>query len=457
MQRDKLDFRNEPIVRLFRAMFFPTLVGMLFNSALNIFDGMFVGHGVGSDALAAVNVVAPIFLICTGIGLMLGIGASVVDSIHLSHDNRKAASLVMTQSFAAGIIIFALIISIALIWPRELLGLFGCSKILEPYAMDYLLWLLPGLVFLLMQCIGMMLIRLDGAPKYAMTVQIVGAVLNIVLDYIMVFPMQLGIKGAAQATSISCIVSGSMVLFYFIFASKNIHFHNIKFSSKSFRLSLRNIGYVCKIGLATFISELAIGVTMVTGNYVFINRLGEAGVAAFSVGCYLFPLLFSINNAVAQSAQPIISYNFGAGDTQRVWSTLKLSVLYALICGILPMISMWLGSRGLASIFLDSSTPAWQYAVKGLPLFGISAIFFAINITLIGYYQSTEQAALSIFYTLLRGVIFIIPAFILAPRILGVPGLWCAVPIAEALTTLTIVIVFALYHNKPSCRNALKK
>lgn len=421
---------------------------MLFNSALNIFDGMFVGHGVGSDALAAVNVVAPIFLICTGIGLMLGIGASVVDAVHLSHDNRKAASLVMTQSFVGGGIIFAIIIAIALLWPRELLGLFGCSKTLEPYAMDYLLWLLPGLIFLLLQCIGMMLIRLDGAPKYAMTVQIVGATLNIVLDYIMVFPMQLGIKGAAQATSISCVVSGLMVVGYFLISAKSLHFHKIKFSRKSMMLALRNVGYVCRIGSATFISELAIGLSMVTGNYVFMARLGEAGVAAYSVGCYLFPLLFSVNNAVAQSAQPIISYNYGAGQPERVHRALRLSLLTAVVCGLLPMLGMWVGARGLASVFLDSSTPAWHLAVQGLPLFGLSTVFFAINVTFIGYYQSIQQAGLSIFYTLLRGVIFVVPAFILAPVWLGVPGVWTAIPMAELLTTLTILLVYLLMRNR---------
>ncbi len=216
MDRDKLDFGNGKINTLFRAMFFPTLVGMVFNSVLNICDGMFVGHGVGSNALAAINIVAPLFLVCTGIGLMFGIGASVIGGIRLAEGNVKAARIIMTQAYLAGVVIFGMVILMSLLFTRPLLYALGCSEPLEEYATDYLLWLLPGLVFFYLQCAGMMLIRLDGSPKYAMSVQVVAAILNIFLDWYMVYTLGMGIKGASIATSLSCIVGGLMVLGYFI-------------------------------------------------------------------------------------------------------------------------------------------------------------------------------------------------------------------------------------------------
>lgn len=149
MERDKLDFGNGRIGQLFRAMFFPTLIGMVFNSALNICDGMFVGHGVGSNALAAINIVAPLFLICTGVGLMFGIGASVIGGIRLAEGNVKAARIIMTQAYIAGAVIFGLVVIGSLLFTRPLLYLLGCSEALEGLATDYLLWLLPGLVFFL--------------------------------------------------------------------------------------------------------------------------------------------------------------------------------------------------------------------------------------------------------------------------------------------------------------------
>lgn len=442
MNRDKLDFENGKISRLFRAMFFPTLIGMVFNSVLNLCDGMFVGHGVGSNALAAINIVAPLFLMCTGIGLMFGIGASVIGSIRLAEGNVKAARIIMTQAYIAGAIIFGIVVLVSLFFTRPVLYALGCSEILEDLATDYLLWLLPGLVFFYFQCVGMMLIRLDGSPRYAMSVQIVAAVLNIFLDWYMVFPLAMGIKGASIATSISCIVGGLMVLAYFIFFSDKIKFYRLRFTVKSLRLSLRNTGYMMKIGFATFIAELAIGIMMVTGNFTFLSRLGEAGVAAFSVGCYLFPLIFSISNAVAQSSQPIISYNYGGGQWLRVKQSLNIALATACICGAVISIGMWIGSGTLTAIFLDSSEPAYAIATQGLPILGLCALPFAINITFIGYYQSCEKAARSIVYMLLRGVIFMVPGFMLLPSLIGNDGLWLAIPVSETLTAIIIVLVY---------------
>ncbi|MCM1052313.1 MAG: MATE family efflux transporter [Paenibacillus sp.] len=446
MDRDRLDFGNGKITRLFSAIFFPTLIGMAFNSALNICDGMFVGQGVGSNALAAINIVAPLFMICLGIGLMFGIGASVIGSIRLAEGNVKAARIIMTQAYIAGAVIFGIVILVSLLFTRPVLYALGCSPALEELASDYLLWLLPGLVFFYLQCAGMMLIRLDGSPRYAMTVQIVGALLNIFLDWYMVFPLGLGIKGASIATSISCTVAGLMVVAYFLFFSEKLKFYRLRLTVKSLRLSLRNIGYMAKIGMATFIAELAMGVMMVTGNYMFLSYLGEAGVAAYSIGCYLFPLIFSISNAVAQSSQPIISYNYGAGQMARVKQTLKIALATACVCGVLISAGMWTGSRLLTSIFLDPAVPAFSLATSGLPFLGLCALPFALNITFIGYYQSCERAGRSIAYMLLRGVVFMVPGFIILPRIFGEAGLWLAIPVSETLTLAVISAVYILYN-----------
>ncbi len=447
MERDKLDFGNGKIRQLFSAMFFPTLIGMVFNSALNICDGMFVGHGVGSNALAAINIVAPLFLICTGIGLMFGIGASVIGGIRLAENNVKAARIIMTQAYIAGAIIFGIVIICSLLFTKPLLYLLGCSPTLEDLATDYLLWLLPGLVFFYLQCAGMMLIRLDGSPRYAMSVQIIAAVLNIFLDWYMVFPLGLGIKGASIATSISCIVAGSMVVAYFIFFSDKLKFYRLRLSVKSLRLSVRNTGYMVKIGSATFIAELAIGIMMITGNYMFFKYLGEDGVAAFSIGCYLFPLIFSISNAVAQSSQPIISYNYGARQPTRVRQALHIALVTAMICGVLISAGMWSGARVLAGIFLDSSEHAFEIAKNGLPLLGLCALPFALNITYIGYYQSCERSGLSTTYMLMRGIIFMVPGFILLPLAIGASGLWLAIPASELLT-LAFIAISILFNRK---------
>lgn len=444
MEREKLDFGKGAIRQLFLAMFFPTLIGMAFNSALNICDGMFVGHGVGSNALAAINIVAPLFLICAGLGLMFGIGASVVGGIRLAEGNVAGARIIMTQAYIAGAALFGAVIVGALIFTRPLLYLLGCSPALEALASDYLLWLLPGLVFFYLQCAGMMLIRLDGSPRYAMSVQIVAAVLNIFLDWYMVFPLAMGIKGASMATSISCIAAGLMVLAYFIFFSDKLKFCRLRFSMASLNGALRNIGNMAKIGSATFIAELAIGIMMVTGNYMFMIYLGESGVAALSVGCYLFPLIFSIGNAVTQSSQPMISNNYGAGRMDRVRQSLRIALVTAVVCGVIISVVMWVGSGLLSGIFLNSEEAAYDMARNGLPLLGLCALPFAVNIAFIGYYQSCEKSVRAIIFMMLRGIVFMVPGFIFLPELAGVTGLWLAIPVSELLTM--VIIMTSYYH-----------
>lgn len=440
LDRDQLDFGNGKIGAIFRALFFPTLVGMIFNSALTVIDGIFVGRGVGADGIAAVNIVAPLFTLTFGIGLMFGVGASVVASIRLGVNNTKAARIIMTQAFLASSLLIGIILCIAAFFPCATIYALGCNEHLEANALAYLLPLLPGLFFLLFECVGMMLIRLDGSPKYAMYCQAIPAAINIVLDYIMVFPMGMGVAGAAWATSISCILSGTMTMVYFLFFADKLKFYRLKMSVTSLLLTLRNVGYMVKIGFATFLTEGAMGIMIFTGNYTFMKMLGEDGVAAYSIACYLFPVIFSIANAVAQSAQPIISFNYGCRNGERVGKALRLSTLAAGLCGIIVMSGLCIFADSIVGAFLSSDEAAYNIAQKGLPYFATCAVFFALNITFIGYYQSIEFARLSTYYTLLRGIIFLVPAFFLMPLLLEEKGLWLAIPTSELLTLIVIII-----------------
>lgn len=380
---------------------------------------------------------------------MFGIGASVVASIRLSEDNVKAASIILTQAFAAGLLVLGIICAVCLAFPEDVLCALGCSPLLEDNAMDYMLWLIPGLLFLFAECVGMMLIRLDGSPRYAMWIQIVAAVINIALDWYMIFPLGLGVKGAAQATSAACAAGGIMAVVYFVWFSSKLKFYRLKLSVTSLLLSLRNVAYIIKIGFATFLTELAMSVMMLTGNYMFMSMLNEEGVAAFAVACYLFPIVFSISNAVAQSAQPIISFNYGAHNSPRVIRALQVSLATATICGIAVSLGLWAGAPAIVSMFLDTSEEAYGIAVAGLPLFSLCPVFFAINIAFIGYYQSIERAVTSTVFTLLRGMLLLVPCFVALPHLIGVPGLWLAIPAAEAITLIIVVLFYKRHAAAP--------
>lgn len=440
--KDSIDFGNMEISTLFRKLLIPTVLGMVFSAIFVITDGIFVGKGIGSDALAAVNITAPLFMITAGIGLMFGVGASVVASIHLSQGKRKVASINITQALMFSTLLVLIMSALCFYYIEPLAKLLGSSDRLLPLAVEYMAWYLPFLVFYEVLNIGMFCIRLDGSPTYAMMCNAVAAILNIILDYIFIFEFGWGIMGAAFATSLGTVVGGLMTLIYLLKFSRSLHLYRIKLSIKSMMLTLRNVGYMIKLGSSAFISEASIACMMFLGNYVFIRYLGEDGVAAFSIACYFFPIIFMVYNAIAQSAQPIISYNFGAGQADRVRKALHIAIRTALICGISFFIITVLCRQNIVSLFIDRSYAAFDIAVNGIPYFGVGFIFFAFNMIGIGYYQSVERGQRATIITLLRGVVFMLIGFLVLPKMLGVPGIWLAVPFAELLTMLYIIGIY---------------
>ena len=422
--RDSIDFGSMNISTLFRKLLIPTVLGMIFSAVFVITDGIFVGKGIGSDALAAVNITAPLFMITTGIGLMFGMGASVVASIHLSQGKVKVANINITQAIGFASLLILILSALCCLFLEPLAHLLGSSERLLPGVMEYMIWYIPFLVFYLILNAGMFFIRLDGSPNYAMMCNAIAAVTNILLDYIFIFRFGWGLMGAAFATSLGTTIGGLMTVGYLLRRSHTLHLQRIKLSRKSMQLTARNIGYMVKLGSSAFVTELSIAFMMFLGNYVFISHLGEDGVAAFSIACYFFPIIFMIYDAIVLSGQPILSYNFGLRDTSRIKQTLRLMYRTALLCGI--------------SFFTLTALFRHQIAVKGLPYFAFGFIFFAVNMIGIGYYQSIERAHRATVITLLRGILFMLVGFLVLPILLDVKGIWLAVPLAEVLTLLLI-------------------
>lgn len=440
--KDSIDFGSMEIPKLFRKLLIPTVLGMVFSAAFVITDGIFVGKGVGSDALAAVNITAPLFLINTGVGLMFGVGASVVASIHLSQGKVKAARINVTQAVVVSSLFLALLSGVVCLFAPRVAVLLGSSERLLPLALEYIYWFVPFLVFSALLSSGMFFIRLDGSPNYAMLCNAIPAVINIALDYLFIFVFGWGMMGAALATSLGYIVGAVMILAYLSCRTNVVRFCRIKLSKKSMRLTWRNVRYMCNLGMSAFLCEGAIACMMFAGNYVFIRYLGEDGVAAFSIACYFFPIIFMVYNAIGQSVQPILSYNFGSGDSGRVRSAFRLALGTAVVCGAVFFALTALFSRQIVALFIDSSYPTYDIAVAGLPLFASGFVFFAVNIVSIGYFQSVERARPAMLITVLRGFVFMVICLFGLPLLLDVPGIWLAVPLAETLTFMVVTMIY---------------
>ena len=437
--RDDLDFGTLNIPRLFTKIFMPTLLGMVSWSLLTVVDGIFVGWGVGSNGIAAINICYPIFLVLTGFALMVGTGASVVASIHLSQDNVKAARINVTQAvwFSTFVVIGAMLF--ILIAPEQISYMLGASPTLMPLVRDYMFYLIPSGIMQMWSVVGLFVIRLDGSPKYAMWCNVIPALLNIFFDWLFIFPLGMGVKGAAIASAISTVIGGVMAFVYLVKYARTLKMGSIKMSPTSVVLTCRNVSYQCRIGFSALLGEVTMALLLFVGNLVFMKYLGDAGVGAYGVACYYTPFVFMFGNSIAQSAQPIVSYNYGLGRWDRVRKTLSISVRTAVLSSMFSIVAFTLFPQQLVHLFIAESDPAAQIAIEGLPYFAAGFLFFILNLVAIGFLQSIKKMAPATIFALLRGVVFLFPAFLLLPEFIGVKGMWLALPLSELLTFIVVV------------------
>jgi len=264
MERDALDLGTEHVGRLFRKFFVPTLLGMLSISAVTVADGIFVGHGVGSDGIAAINICIPLLMLFTGFGLMVGAGCSVVASIHLARQQIKAARINVTQALLFGTLVTLVCSALILGFVRPVAAWLGSSEHLLPMVVDYLWGFVPALVPQMWVAVGLFVVRLDGVPRLAMWCSVVSALVNVVLDWFFVFPLGWGVFGAALASTLAVAIGGTIVGAYLFRRARTLRFYPLKASRKSLRLTLRNIGYQCRIGASAMLGEATMAVLIMS-------------------------------------------------------------------------------------------------------------------------------------------------------------------------------------------------
>lgn len=441
MKRDAINFENDKVSVLFRKMLVPTLLGTVCLSAVTAIDGILVGHGVGSGGVAAVNIVVPIYQIMSGLGLMIGAGCSVAASIHQSRQNLKAARLNISQAIILSSLLVLMLTAVVLSFPAQVARMLGASETLMPQVLDYLRWIMPCFMFEMWSMIGLFIIRLDGAPRYAMWCNIIPSLLNAVLDWVFIFPLGMGVKGAAIATTISIALGGIMTLAYLLFFARSLKLLPLKMSRKSMMLAFRNIGYQCRIGSSSLFGELTLAVLIFIGNIVFMEYLGDTGVGAFGIACYYAPFFFMMGNSIAQSAQPIISYNYGISRWKEVREARRLLLLASVVTGAAVTLLFIFIPDKLVALFVDPTGEAGRIAIDGFPYFAAGIVFFILNVAIIGYWQSIERIKKAVLFVFLRGFALLVPCFIILPKLLGTEGIWLAMPLAE-LTTFILMLAF---------------
>ncbi|MCO1600574.1 MATE family efflux transporter [Desulfosporosinus nitroreducens] len=416
---------EEQISKLLLKFSVPAIIGMSVNGFYNIVDRIFVGQGVGALALSGIAISFPFTLAIMAFGMLIGIGATAVISIRLGQQKKEEAEQIVGNAFVLLLLISLGISVLSYIFMDSLLILFGASSEVIPYAKQYLTVLLWGAVF---QTIGFGMnnfIRAEGNPKIAMYTMVLGAVLNTILNPIFIFWLHLGVAGSALATVISQFVTAVWVLYYFLGnrALLKLHFQNL-------RLKWIFVKDILAIGVSPFSMQLVGSIVTILLNKTLVNYGGDLSIAAMGVINSIAMLIFMPIFGIGQGAQPILGYNYGARRYDRVKQTLKLSVIGAtgvmtlgfLVVELFPVALMTLFSKDPELIAIGSN---------GLRIFLVMLPIIGFQVTAVNYFQATGKPRKSLFLSLSRQLIFLVPMLLILPKFWGLTGVWLAGPVAD--------------------------
>ncbi len=423
---------TEPVGKLLLKYSIPAIIGMLVNALYNIVDRMFIGHipNVGPLAITGVGVTMPIMTVILAFGMLVGIGSAANMSIKLGQGKKNEAEHIVGNATNLLIILGILLTVIGLVFLNPILRSFGATDQTIIFAKDYIVIILMGTVFNLFAFAFTHMTRADGHPKLAAIVMVVGCIINIILDPIFIFVLDLGIQGAAIATVISQAVTALWLLFHFTKGSSNLTIRR-----SYMKLDKAIVQTIFAIGMAPFAMQLASSVVQVFANKTLMTYGGDLAIGAMTVInsislLFLMPI-FGIN----QGAQPIIGYNHGAKLHHRSKKAFMYAVIGATVILLLGSTVIQLFPQALVGLF-NNDPSLTEIAVDGMKIFLFALPILGVSVVGPNYFQSIGKAKISLFLSLLRQVILFIPLLLILPHFMGLKGIWFVMPISDVITAM---------------------
>ncbi len=431
---------TEPVGRLLWKYGLPAITGTMVMSLYNIIDRIFIGQGVGTDAIAGLALTFPIMSITSAIGMLVGAGASARISIVLGMKDRVWAEKILGNSLILTFVLASLYITTFLLFMDKILLEFGGSANTIPYAREYLLYLMPGMV-LMNLCFGFnSMMRSSGYPTKAMLTMILGAVVNVILDPIFIFHLKLGIKGAAIATVLSMAISTAFVMHHFMSANSFIRFHR-----HSFKLEKRIIRNILSIGLSPFLINITASTVNVLLNRQLYAYGGDIAIGAYGIINSYITLIVMLILGLCQGMQPIVGYNYGANQPLRLKRVYLLTSAIAVGLTTLGSLLALVVPQFISQCFTQDPELI-AVASRGLRLTMLAFPIVGFQIVTTNLFQSLGMASRSIFLSLSRQVLFLIPLLHIFPLFWQLDGLWLASPVAD--TIATVVTALLIYHQR---------
>lgn len=431
----------QPVNRLLSQFAIPSIISMLVGSLYNIVDQFFIGQRVGELGNAATNIAFPLSTSCLALALLIGIGGSSAFNLAMGSGHEKRAVNIMGNA----VVLLAgsgLVLSIiTLLFLKPLLLFFGSPKAVLPYAMEYTKITAFGFPFLLLSTGGGHLIRADGRPRITMLCNLVGAVLNTILDALFVFGLNLGMSGAALATIIGQIVSGALAIWYLM------HGKTVTIRRENLRVKWENVTRIASLGMAPCSNQIAMMVVQIIMNQS-LKHYGSHSIYGENIPIACAGIITKVNMifmsfviGLSQGLQPIASFNYGAGKKGRVKEAYIKAISIGAVLAVIAFFMFQFFPRQIISIFGDGSELYYQFAIRYFHVFLFFTFVNFMQPITSNFFTAIGKPKVGSFLALTRQILFLLPLILLFPLFLGIDGIMYAGPVADCLAAVVCFIM----------------
>jgi len=418
------------------------VIGMIGLSCYILADTFFVSKALGSNGLAALNFSIPIYCIINGAGLMIGIGGATKYSILKSQNEDEKANSIFSNTVIIGMVVGIILLIVGLFLSTPIAKILGADGTTLSLASIYLSTILCFSPCFILNNIMIAFIRNDGNPRLSMAGMLTGSFSNIVLDYIFIFPLSMGMFGAAFATGLAPIISLCILSSHFIRQKNNFKFIKCK-------VNIKNIKNILGLGLSAFITEISSGFVLILFNLVILDLTGIIGVAAYGIVANVALVVISIFTGIAQGIQPLLSEGFGKNDSILMKGVLKYAITLSLgLATVIYILTFLLSDNIIAAFNSENNAGLIHIATSGLRLYFTGFFFAGFNIIIAAFLSATSKMKSAFVVSIMRGCIAIIPNLFILTAFWGMNGVWLSFTFAEIITTIISIMFLTKLKSK---------
>lgn len=433
MGQNTANLLEDPIKTLYGKYLLPSISATLVTSIYILADTMMVGRGVGAVGIAALNLLLPVFSLFFGTGMMFGVGGSVLFSISRGRQEETMCRRYFTAALMLALLTGMFYGTAFQIWFDPVTAFLGRNESMDLFVRQYGRILIAGAPVFVCSSFFQAFVRNDKEPKRAMAAVIAGGVSNVILDYVFIFPMGMGMAGAAAATVIGSLITVVILLTHFVSPANTLKLTR-RFGLREMRASAVN-------GASSFLVEMTGGIVIFLFNRQLLSYVGDLGVVVYGIVSNSALIAASIFNGISQAAQPVMAINFGAGKRERVEETRRRALKTAVAAGILFTAIGLFCPQVLVYAFVEPTEEIIAMGVTAVRIYFLSFLAAGANVLFATYFQSVLKPGFAMAICMLRGIILNGAFVFLLPMFFGVNGIWAAMTATECLTLLCALIM----------------